>query len=126
MATVCVGGRRLKVVSVHADVLMPATRANTETLANYLKPFVGQGVLLMGDLNAQPDEKAVENLTRVGLHDLFAEKASGAQPTFPSDKPRKRIDFFLVDEPLRAQAGVPLVLPGEASDHRAIEVTIKL
>jgi endonuclease/exonuclease/phosphatase family metal-dependent hydrolase len=127
VATVRVGGRRLRVVCTHADVLLPATRANTRDLAAALKPYVGEGLLLMGDLNAQPSEKAVRTLTDIGLHDLFAEKVPDQTwPTFPSDRPRKRIDYFLVDGPLQARAAAPEVPVDTASDHRPIAVTFDL
>lgn len=127
LATVRVGGRALRVVCVHADVLLPATRANTRDLAAALKPHVGEGLLLMGDLNAQPDEKAVRTLTDIGLHDLFAEKLPLQKwPTYPSDRPRKRIDFFLVDGPLATRAAAPEVPADTASDHRPIAVTFDL
>jgi len=122
-ATACVGSRRIHFVNVHADFLPFANAGNTRVLARYLQPELASPVVLMGDLNATPGDDAVRALSSVGLHDLFAELVSQPSPTFPSDKPRNRIDYVMTDASLVPFATPPSVPETEASDHRPITAT---
>lgn len=121
-AVACLGKRRLHVVNVHADFIPFANTGMAAELAKYLQPIVSSGasLVLMGDLNAQPKDDAVKQLTRVGLHDLFAEMLQKPALTFPSDHPNARIDYVMVDSPLLNRARPPEVPDTEASDHRPV------
>jgi endonuclease/exonuclease/phosphatase family metal-dependent hydrolase len=125
-AVACVGKKRMHFVNVHADFLPLANTGNTTTLANYLRTEKAESLVLMGDLNATPKDEAVKRLTRVGLHDLFAELLKEPANTFPSDRPNRRIDYFLVDAGLLNRARPPQVPASEASDHRPILTSFDL
>ena len=79
--------------------------------------------VLLGDLNALPDEPEIEMLRQAGLIDAF--EAAGAEPpgyTARSDDPQRRIDYIWVSDDLSAAGFVT----GEslASDHFAVAATI--
>lgn len=60
----------------------------------------GRSVLLIGDLNHQPDAKEYELWQAAGLVDTFAKRGQGDGLTFLSDKPYKRIDYIMAAGPI--------------------------
>jgi endonuclease/exonuclease/phosphatase family metal-dependent hydrolase len=127
-AVACVGKKRMHFVNTHVDFLPLANTGNTTELARYLRAEKAESVVLMGDLNATPREETIKRLTDLGLRDLFAEKLAEAPEsfTFPSDRPDRRIDYFLVDASLVDRARSPRVPATQASDHRPIFTTFDL
>ena len=93
-------------------------------------------LVLMGDLNADPEDPCVRNLLGAGLRDAFAEANPGDQRGTNSNG-KRRIDYVMVDEPERpAISGVrvlgawlhgPNTERGEmVSDHHAVVVSAEL
>ena len=79
--------------------------------------------VLLGDLNALPDEPEIEMLRQAGLVDAF--EAAGAEPpgyTARSDDPQRRIDYIWVSDDLGAADFV--TKESLASDHFAVAATI--
>lgn len=95
----------------------------------------GTTVFILGDLNAQPEPGGSGQPSAVfapvfaaGYRDLAADFAAAAatkpQPTFPADKPRRRIDLVLCNKKVKVHSvDVPAAL---ASDHRPVVVTLEL
>ena len=77
--------------------------------------------VLMGDLNAQPDDPETEMLRQAGLVDAMA----GIEPpayTYPSVNPDRRIDYIWISSDLRINnAWVPV---SNASDHLPVVAEI--
>lgn len=93
-------------------------------------------LLLMGDLNADPDDPALRALGAAGVRDSWAEARPGVAGGTNSDG-RRRIDYVLWQEPARpAISGVrvlgawlhgPNTAAGEMiSDHHALVVTAEV
>jgi endonuclease/exonuclease/phosphatase family metal-dependent hydrolase len=92
--------------------------------------------LLLGDLNADPDDPCLRDLRAAGLRDCFAE-ANPGDPRGTNSDGSRRIDYVLVDEPDRpAISGVrvlgawlrgPYTARGEMiSDHHAVSVSAEV
>jgi endonuclease/exonuclease/phosphatase family metal-dependent hydrolase len=78
--------------------------------------------VLMGDLNATPDAREMTLLKDAGLRDAFALAGQGNGLTYSSERPERRIDYIWVSPDLKARDF--RVLPGKASDHLGIAVTV--
>lgn len=78
--------------------------------------------VLLGDLNATPDAREIAMLREAGLRDAFALAGGGEGFTYRSDRPYERIDYIWVSPDLAARDF--RVLPGQASDHLGIAVTV--
>ncbi len=78
--------------------------------------------VVLGDLNATPDAREIVMLKEAGLRDAFAVAGHGSGLTYSSVTPERRIDYIWVSPDLRPRDF--RVLPGQASDHLGIAVTI--
>lgn len=111
----------LSVVVTHLDHPLGATSARLAQIEELLARWPGEPGILMGDLNAQPDQPELRRLTVEGFEDAAAQ-VGAAQPTFRSSQPRRRIDYVLLRGPLQAvEARVPATL---ASDHLPVVVRL--
>ena len=93
--------------------------------AQALVSFWGQRqpAVLVGDLNAEPEEAAIALLTQAGLVDSWQTGGSGDGPTYLADTPDRRIDWiFLSPDLTAAQAEV---IATTASDHRPLWVSLE-
>lgn len=104
----------LRVIAVHSDIFGWSSRANATTLAELSKSSLGEGVVIAGDLNTTPNGNAIVPLKRAGLADIIAEHAEGV--TFPGF-PTARLDYLLVDGPLRRAVKKVRIGTSRASDH---------
>ncbi|MGH7417661.1 MAG: endonuclease/exonuclease/phosphatase family protein, partial [Candidatus Rokuibacteriota bacterium] len=78
--------------------------------------------VVLGDLNATPDAREIVMLKDAGLRDAFALAGEGSGLTYSSVTPERRIDYIWVSPDLRPRDF--RVLPGQASDHLGIVVTV--
>jgi endonuclease/exonuclease/phosphatase family metal-dependent hydrolase len=79
----------------------------------------------MGDLNAEPGSAEIGLLRAAGMADAFT--AAGGRPadapTWPADRPDRRIDWIWLSGDLAATGFAATA--GTASDHRGIAVTVR-
>ncbi|WP_329108279.1 endonuclease/exonuclease/phosphatase family protein [Micromonospora sp. NBC_01699] len=119
-----VGDGELVVVSTHFQPPPddgPLDQARTA--ARYaVELAAGRPLVLAGDLNTQPGEPAFQALLDAGLVDAFA--ADRPLPTSPADHPVEQIDHVFVAGGLGASEVA--AVPGTASDHLAVAVTLTL
>lgn len=110
---VCAAGRPLRLFNHHAD-RRPATRASGfEELRAIVQPYIGNGMLLIGDLNEYPDGPGLRAFIDAGLVDMGARE--------PDDTAGSgRIDYLLADSPLARAMSATTVWPTDKSDHHAI------
>ncbi|WP_091091145.1 endonuclease/exonuclease/phosphatase family protein [Micromonospora nigra] len=117
-------GVRLAVVGTH---LQPPPDGGPVAQARAVAAFAtgyaaGMPLVVAGDLNTEPDDPAYAEFIRAGLVDALA--AARPLPTSPADDPREQIDHVLVSPDLGAtDAGT---IPGTASDHLPVAVTLAL
>ena len=118
------GGDRLTVIATHLHHPRDGGPERVPQVQALLDYWDGAGrTVLLGDLNAEPDDPEIELLRQAGLVDAF--EAAGAAPpgyTSPADDPQRRIDYIWVSEDLRAGAFV--TRESQASDHFAVAATI--
>lgn len=78
--------------------------------------------VVLGDLNATPDERPYEVLTE-SLDDPWA-GSGAAGNTYSASDPRRRIDYALVGRDWQAERGVVVGMSG-VSDHLGVSVRIR-
>jgi endonuclease/exonuclease/phosphatase family metal-dependent hydrolase len=119
---VLVGGRRLNFVTTHLDYqLLDGRVFETEQLLKALEDVRGP-LVVAGDFNEEPPGGAYAMMLKAGFADAWTRDAAG--PTYPADKPSKRIDYVFhrdLGPDARADASVPDTL---ASDHRPLVVSL--
>jgi endonuclease/exonuclease/phosphatase family metal-dependent hydrolase len=84
----------------------------------------GMPLLIGGDLNARPQSAIHEDLRAAGFRDAWPECGEGDGFTFPVATPDRRIDYLYLTGAARCLSA--RVLPGDASDHRALLVRLRL
>jgi endonuclease/exonuclease/phosphatase family metal-dependent hydrolase len=80
--------------------------------------------VLMGDLNAEPGSAEIGLLRTAGMADAFTAAGGGPAdaPTWPADRPDRRIDWIWLSGDLAATRFVATT--STASDHRGVAVTV--
>jgi endonuclease/exonuclease/phosphatase family metal-dependent hydrolase len=120
VGAVTAGAHTVKVLATHLQHDSAAARlAQAEAIAAEVAASATP-VVLLGDLNATPGDPELGPLS--GLVDSWAAAGEGAGATFPSDRPRIRIDHVLVSPDLTVSAAA--IVPSEASDHLAVVVDL--
>ena len=84
----------------------------------------GMPLILGGDLNARPQGAIHGELRAAGFRDAWPECGQGDGFTFPAATPDRRIDYLYLTGAARCLSA--RVLPGDASDHRALLVRVRL
>jgi endonuclease/exonuclease/phosphatase family metal-dependent hydrolase len=123
-------GRRVWAVSTHLGLTPIERNAHVHELTDVCAGLAGGPVVIGGDLNATPDQRAVRWLadrywdawSAVVPHPT----AEGSGATFPSGDPTARIDYVFASAGLRVRsAGVP-ARAAEASDHLPVVVELEI
>lgn len=111
-ASVCAGGRPLRMFNLHADRRTNSRALGLAHLKRIVEGDIGSGILVIGDLNEYPDAPGVGSLIQAGLVDLSAAS--------PNTVGVGRVDYLLVDQPLARIAAPARVWPTDKSDHHAL------
>jgi endonuclease/exonuclease/phosphatase family metal-dependent hydrolase len=117
-ATVCAGGRALRIFNHHADRRVAARETGFRELRDLLRPDLGRGLMVLGDLNEYPDGPGVRGMIDTGFVDLGA----GLDERTTRNG---RIDYLMADGPLARRAGPARVWRTERSDHHAVLVDLE-
>lgn len=112
-ASVCVNGKEVRVVAVHADVFPWSAAANSHQLARKLAEGSTKPMIVAGDLNATPNENAPRAFTVTGLVDILKQRAEG--PTFVGSN--RRLDYILADKELDLEVSGAGKVDTQVSDH---------
>lgn len=109
------------VVVTHLDEHSDASDVRQRQVRELLRA-VGDAspALIAGDLNALPASLELDLLAQSGYSDL-ALQAGADEPTFPADRPEKRIDYVWGVGLVGSQAHT---VASTASDHRAVVVNV--
>lgn len=115
-------GRELCVVTTHLDHQVATEREQQAAKLNALFAGADRPVILAGDFNAAPEDKAI-----AALSDKWAAAtADKGLLTFPAGKPSKQIDYVWFRPTDRFRAGAARVLDEPVtSDHRPVLVVLE-
>jgi endonuclease/exonuclease/phosphatase family metal-dependent hydrolase len=131
-----VRGEEIVVASTHLESRSDdsARMSSVGELRTLLRGYSPRPVIVCGDFNDLPESRSITELKKDYI-DTWALVNRGEGFTFPSDAPRKRIDYILVlnnSKSDSASAAVQLrplsarVLPSSASDHLPLLVEFEL
>ncbi len=121
-AVLNVDGLRVRVVSTHLEYGSASERkAQAEAVVEHLEGSA-EPVVVMGDLNGEPDDSGLAPLRSV-FTDAWAAAGDGDGYTNPARDPHRRIDyvFFRALSPARVE-----VVDSTASDHLAVRADLVL
>lgn len=117
-ADLVVGEHSVRVGSAHLSHEDPEPRLAQTRLIRQIITDGERPTVLLGDLNAGPDDVAIPPLTDV-LTDAWATAGTGPGFTFPADHPEVRIDYVLATRDLTVET-IEVIDIGIASDHRPL------
>lgn len=116
-------GQRLLVIGVHFHHVEADSHVRVPQAAALLDLWRRRPrAVIMGDLNATPEAREIAMLRNAGLRDAFVLAGQGDGFTYSSARPYQRIDYIWVSPDLSARDFV--TMPGQASDHLGIAVTV--
>jgi endonuclease/exonuclease/phosphatase family metal-dependent hydrolase len=125
-------GRRVWAVSIHLGLAPTERNAHVHELTDLCAGLAGGPVVIGGDLNATPDERAVRWLAD-RYWDAWATMATGGEgqlgaggETFPARDPTARIDYLFASAGLRVVSARVPVRAEEASDHLPLAVELEV
>ena len=109
------------VIVTHLDEHGDASDVRQRQMRELLRAWGGASpAVIAGDLNAEPASLELDLLAQSGFSDL-ALQAGTDEATFPSEKPKKRIDYIWGIGVSGSQAHT---VASTASDHRAVVVNV--
>jgi endonuclease/exonuclease/phosphatase family metal-dependent hydrolase len=119
-------GFRLTAASVHLGLSDPERVRHAKELTNFLAGLPGP-LVLGGDLNEGPERPAAAWISE-RFWDAFSGAGDGPGETFPSGKPRARIDYLFLSQGITAERAWVGDDPAqiEASDHRPVFADVVL
>ncbi|MBQ9468463.1 MAG: endonuclease/exonuclease/phosphatase family protein [Clostridia bacterium] len=118
-AEIDAGGKRYTVIGIHFG-LQPEEQAECAKTVCRLIDEAASPVILTGDFNVEPDDPVLAPI-RARLYDTAA-KNGGDAPTYPSDKPRIKIDYIFCSDVLYVKnVSVPDMI---VSDHLPVRAEI--
>lgn len=79
--------------------------------------------IIMGDLNMKPGSKQWRQLTEK-VQDTWQIAGRGSGHTYPSKRPRLKLDYIFVSSELQAVKSEVIINSAKASDHLPVKVTL--
>jgi endonuclease/exonuclease/phosphatase family metal-dependent hydrolase len=115
------GGKGLDVLVAHLDYRSGESRARQADFLDHLLQGKRGPLMMLGDLNATPDSGPIQHLEA-----RFTDANKAGDMTFPSDAPREKIDYILIDKAHFGKTLRDTVYPVQYSDHRPIAAEVTL
>ncbi|HRI14656.1 MAG TPA: endonuclease/exonuclease/phosphatase family protein [Verrucomicrobiota bacterium] len=124
-AVVDVDGTEVAFLNTHLDHRPDDVErlASVDEIESAITVYEAMPLILCGDFNALPGSRVYVRLSE-RFRDSWRVAGRGAGDTYPSEKPVKRIDYVWLRGPLQAASAE--VITGDASDHAAVRVTVRL
>jgi endonuclease/exonuclease/phosphatase family metal-dependent hydrolase len=117
-------GRRLWVVSLHLGLAPAERNAHVRELTDVCAGLAGAPIVLGGDLNATPDQRAPGWLAD-RYWDAWVAAGEGDGATFPAREPTARIDYVFASAGLTVES-VSVGKAPDASDHLPVIVDLAI
>ena len=119
-------GRRVWAVSIHLGLAPIERNTHVHELTDLCAGLAGGPVVIGGDLNATPDERAVRWLAD-RYWDAWASVSGGVGGhTFPAAEPTARIDYLFASAGLRVISARVPPRADHASDHLPVTAELEL
>ncbi len=119
-------GRRVNFVTTHLDYQYEDGRLfETEQLLRLLEGIPGP-LIISGDFNDEPVGSAYKLMLTKFADAWTLSKAKGPGPTFPADKPVKRIDYIFCRTSDRIRVKKAWVVETLASDHLPVMAEVEI
>ncbi|MEP6911976.1 MAG: endonuclease/exonuclease/phosphatase family protein, partial [bacterium] len=121
-----VGGKTINFVTTHLDYQYEDGRLfEAEQMLKFLKDIKGP-LIVVGDFNDESSGAAYK-LMLTGFEDAWMRsRVEAAGPTFPADKPVKRIDYVFTRQPGQVKAKKAWVVNTMASDHIPVVAELEI
>jgi len=117
-------GRRIWAVSTHLGLAPSERIAHARELTDVCAGLSGAPIVLGGDLNATPEQRAPAWLAD-RYWDAWAAAGSGTGDTFPASDPTARIDYVFASAGLVVDAASVGKAP-DASDHLPVVADLRI
>jgi endonuclease/exonuclease/phosphatase family metal-dependent hydrolase len=123
-------GRRVWAVSTHLGLTPTERNAHVHELTDLCAGLAGGPVVMGGDMNATPDERAMRWLAD-RYWDAWAavsprDVPEGSGGTFPAKDPTARIDYLFASAGLRVTSAGVAVRAADASDHLPVVAELEV
>ncbi len=119
-------GRRIWAISIHLGLTPTERNAHVHELTDLCGGLAGGPVVIGGDLNALPDERAVRWLADRYSDAWGAVSGGEGGATFPAADPTARIDYLFASAGLRVIAARVPAGSERASDHLPVVAELEL
>jgi len=121
-----VGGKTINFVTTHLDYQYEDGRLfEVEQMLKFLKDIKGP-LIVVGDLNDEPSGTAYKLMLTSFEDAWMPEHAKEAGPSYPADKPTKRIDYIFTRRTDRVRARKAWVVSTLASDHVPVMAELEI
>jgi endonuclease/exonuclease/phosphatase family metal-dependent hydrolase len=117
-------GRRIWAISMHLGLKGAERIAHVRELTDLCAGLPGAPIVMGGDMNATPDQRAVEWLAE-RYWDVWSSAGEGDGPTFPATDPTARIDYLFASAGLAVEAAGVGKAP-DASDHLPLVAELRI
>ena len=117
-------GRRIWAVSTHLGLAPSERIAHVRELTDVCAGLSGAPIVLGGDLNATPEQRAPSWLAD-RYWDAWAAVGDGEGATFPANDPTARIDYLFASAGLVVEAASVGKAP-DASDHLPVVAELRI
>ncbi|QIZ67753.1 endonuclease/exonuclease/phosphatase family protein [Geobacillus subterraneus] len=123
-AIIDVQGQPFAVYVTHLSLNPFLHRRQTDFIIGQLdrQPFPS---LIMGDWNMRPGSKPWNKMTRK-MDDVWQKAGTGNGDTYPSFRPRRRLDYIFISRQLHAIDAQVVAIRPTASDHLPLRATLRL
>ncbi|WP_335931714.1 endonuclease/exonuclease/phosphatase family protein [Streptomyces sp. PTD5-9] len=132
-SVVRIAGTRIGLLSFHLSLRSEERRAQAGMVLEQLDAMGVEHAIVAGDVNETPGGAAFRRLAG-RLQDCREVRPWGGEDTFPSDRPRRRVDAVFATEGIEVLGcGVPAGLPGvteadlrAATDHLPVLAALRV
>ncbi|MBO1511325.1 endonuclease/exonuclease/phosphatase family protein [Metabacillus sp. BG109] len=121
-ATIQINEQLYQIMVTHLSLSPYLHRKQTEYILNQLHKYP-HPTIIMGDWNMKPGSRQWRKLTEK-VQDTWQTVGIGTGQTYPSIRPRARLDYIFVSPELQAVKAEVIIKSAKASDHLPLKVTI--
>ncbi|MGE8205751.1 endonuclease/exonuclease/phosphatase family protein [Heyndrickxia sp. NPDC080065] len=123
-ATIEINKKLFRIYVTHLSLNTFLHRKQTDFIINLVHKC-SHPIIIMGDWNMRTGSHGWKKITRE-LHDVWDQAGNGEGFTYPSLRPRRRLDYLFVSSSFRIDNVELVTLLSKASDHLPLKATLTL